>query len=125
MDDSDEPASKKSKRTTVKNNLDHESDLYSATNYCPELSEEAKAIAEIDCQQGLDKIIDEFTFFMKTRGLQRSYLDLTFKELIEKFPWLTNVSIYSKGLMIKYIEFNYSKFSTIRRLSLIETSACL
>ena len=109
MDDSDEPASKKSKRTTVKNNLDHESDLYLATNYSVELSEEARAIAEIDCQQGLDKIIDEQTFYYKTRGLQRSYLDSTFKEQIEKFTWLTNVSIHFKGLF--YI--NISTFMSV------------
>ena len=88
-----QPATKKAKQA-LRKNTDHESDFYSASNYYPILSEEAKAIAETDCQQGLDKILDEQTFYVKTRALQRFHLESTVGDQIHNFPWLKNVCIH-------------------------------
>jgi hypothetical protein len=55
------------------------------------LSEEAKEIAEADCQQGLAKILDAYTFYLKTRALQRQYLESPMNEQIEMFTWLEDV----------------------------------
>ena len=93
MDNSDEPATKKAKQA-LRKNTDHESDLYSASNYYPVLNKEAKAIAETDCQQGLDKILDEQTFYVKTRALQRFHLESTVGDQIHNFPRLKNVCIH-------------------------------
>ena len=90
--DTDEPLRKKSK-PLIKTTLEFESDLYSATNYHPILSEESRAVAELDNVKGLDGHLDEKTFFLKTRTLQRHCLDMPIKEQIQKFPWLKNVSI--------------------------------
>ena len=92
MDDSDEPASKKQRESIKSNTQDYELDFYSATNYNPVLSVEAKEIAEADCQLGLDKTLNEHNFYIKTRALQRHYLDAAFSEQIQKFTWLINVS---------------------------------
>ena len=87
-------ASNKEGKASSQKNTDHESVLYSASNYYPILSEEAKAIAETDCQQGIDNILGEQTFYVKTLALQRFHLISTVGDQIHNFPCLKNVCIH-------------------------------
>ena len=89
-----EPVAKSTRLDEGTKSLNHDTDLFSATNYFTTLNDDEKLLAESDREKGLMEFT-EAELYLKTRALQRHYLNETVEVQIDKFPWLQNVSTVS------------------------------